>query len=79
MNENTLKSATCVKAEILESFMGRRTTAPPTSGGRIGCYREREGSEESVGPANHDSFILIHNLGRGGESGGTEKRERVMG
>ena len=75
MNGNRLKSATCVKGEILESPSSRGATAPPTSGGRIGCYGGSEGSEESeesVGPANHDSFILIHNLGRGGESGREE-------
>ena len=29
----------------------------------------REGGRVSVGPANHDSFILIHNLGQGRKGG----------
>ena len=51
---------------------------------------EREGGRGgrvSVGPANHDSFILIHNLGQGrkegreegrkeGNKGGSRERER---
>ena len=74
MNGNRLKSATCVKGEILESFMGRHGATYKWWQNWM-LPREGEGSEESVGPANHDSFILIHNLGRGGESGGTEKRE----
>ena len=69
----TLKSVTCEKGEILESFMVRlRATYKWWQNWMLPREGEREGSEESVGPANHDSFILIHNLGRGGESGSTE-------
>ena len=72
MNGKRLTSATCVKGEILESFMGRHGA---TYKWWQNWMLPREGNEESVGPADHDSFILIHNLGQGGESRSREKRE----